>query len=152
MQPLPMFQCINTHPLENRWCHLAEQNAAEQSGPQLGDPEPWQWRKDTLSPAPALMHQSSLQSISENTNLQCYCLLHTRLKTAIVKLHSHSPPRSMTDLNLDRSNAVTMSWPSMTQVEFISPMNFSISSSDLKQNSTHRCQQMDLFQMDSHEK
>ncbi len=27
-----------------------------------------------------------------------------------------------------------MSWPSMTHVEFIRPMNFSISSSDLKQN------------------
>ena len=42
---------------------------------------------------------------------------------------------------LDRSNAVAMSCPSRTQEEFIRPMNFSISSSDLCGNESdkHTC-------------
>lgn len=42
------------------------------------------------------------------------------------------PPRSTTLWKLERLNAVAMSWPSRTQEEFIRPMNFSISSSDLQ--------------------
>ena len=42
-----------------------------------------------------------------------------------------SPPRSIILWKEERLNAVTMSCPSRTQEEFIRPMNFSISSSDL---------------------
>lgn len=42
------------------------------------------------------------------------------------------PPRSTMLWKLERLNAVAMSWPSRTQEEFIRPINFSISSSDLQ--------------------